>query len=139
MIQRQQSLWLLLSAICAFFSFKFPFYNGTKLQDNVVIPAEVYAGSTFFLVVLTAISLILAVVTIFLFKDRKLQLRLCFAGIIISAITLIFYFTEIKTLQQGGSFTLWCLFAFAVVIGFIMAARGIWKDKKLVKSLDKLR
>jgi len=27
MIQRQQSLWLLLSTFCAFLSFKFPFYK----------------------------------------------------------------------------------------------------------------
>ena len=74
MIQRQQSLWLLLSAISSFLSFQLPFYNGTKKIDNLIASAELDAGSTFFLVVFTGASLIIALITIFLFKDRKLQL-----------------------------------------------------------------
>jgi len=101
--------------------------------------AELNGGSSFFLVVFTGASLILAAVAIFLFKDRKLQLRMCFIGIGLSIITLVFYFTEMKKFEPGGAFSLSCLFAFAVVIGFIMASRGVWKDQKLVKSLDKLR
>jgi hypothetical protein len=38
-----------------------------------------------------------------------------------------------------GSIALYCIFVFAIIAGYIMAARGIWKDEKLVKSLDKLR
>ena len=105
----------------------------------MVTAAELNGGSSFFLVVFTGASLILAVVAIFLFKDRKLQLRMCFLGIGVSIITLVFYFTEMKKFEPGGAFSLSCLFAFVVAIGFILAARGVWKDQKLVKSLDKLR
>ena len=129
MIQRQQSLWLLLSAICAFFSFQFPFYNGTKMINNMVTAAELNGGSSFFLVVFTGASLILAVVAIFLFKDRKLQLRMCFLGIGVSIITLVFYFTEMKKFEPGGAFSLSCLFAFVVAIGFILAARAPRRDR----------
>ena len=138
MIQRQQSLWLLLSAISSFLSFQLPFYNGTKKIDNLIASAELDAGSTFFLVVFTGASLIIALITIFLFKDRKLQLRLCLTGMGISILTLVFYFVEMKKFETG-TISLSCLFAFAAVVGFILAARGIWKDEKLVKSLDKLR
>jgi hypothetical protein len=138
MIQRQQSLWLLLATICSFLSFQFPFYNGTKKIENLVASAELDAGSTFFLVVFTGATLILALVSIFLFKDRKLQLKLCLIGAGLSILTLLFYFIEMKKFETG-TISLTCLFAFATVAGFIMAARGIWKDEKLVKSLDKLR
>src|SRR6185503_9303211 len=138
MIQRQQSLWLLLSAISSILSFKLPFYNGTKKIDNLIVSAELHGGSTFFLIVFTGASLILALITIFLFKDRKLQLRITIVGAVIAVLTLIFYFVEMKKFETG-TISLSCLCAFATVVGFIMAARGIWKDEKLVKSLDKLR
>lgn len=138
MIQRQQSLWLLLSALSSFLSFKLPFYNGTKKINNLIASAELDGGSNFFLVVFTGASFILAIVTIFLFKDRKLQLKLCYAGVGVSLLTLILYFVEMKKFETG-SISLSCLFAFANIAGYVMAARGIWKDEKLVKSLDKLR
>jgi hypothetical protein len=138
MIQRQQTLWLILSAICCILSFNFPFYAGTTLVNNIETADKLYADSNFFLTVLTGASLLLSLCTIFLFKNRKLQFRLCFLGIGISILTLVIYFAEIKKFEHG-SISLWCLFAFANVIGYIMAARGVWKDEKLVKSLDKLR
>jgi Domain of unknown function (DUF4293) len=138
MIQRQQSLWLLLSTISSFLSFKLPFYNGTSKVNNLITPDELYGGSNFFLVVFTGASLLLSLITIFLYKDRKLQLRLCFAGIGTSVLTLIFYFVGMKAFETG-TISLSCLFAFATIGGFVMAARCIWKDEKLVKSLDKLR
>src|SRR5258706_2963660 len=112
MIQRQQSLWLVLATISSFLSFKLPFYNGTKKIDNLIASAELDAGSTFFLVVLTAAALILAFVTIFLFKDRKLQLKLSLLGAGISLLTLLFYFIEMKKFETG-TISLSCLFAFA--------------------------
>jgi hypothetical protein len=137
MIQRQQSLWLLLSAICGLLSFWLPFYAGAKQTPTSGTAAFVDAGSNFFLVVLTAGMIILALATIFLYKDRKLQLKLCYAGTAAAALTIILYFVEIKGLP--GAVALSAIFVFGIPVGFVMAARGVWKDEKLVKSLDKLR
>ena len=137
MIQRQQSLWLLLSTISAFLSYVLPFFSGTKQINDLIEKAIVDGGSTFFLLILTGASLILSLVTIFMFKDRKLQIKLCIAGIVLSALLFVIYFTEIKKLS--GSLSLSAIFVFAIPIGYIMAMRGIWQDEKLVKSLDKLR
>ena len=135
MIQRQQSLWLLLSAIAGFLTFKFPFYTG-QLKDGIY--SELEAGSSFFLLLLTGASILLAVITIFLFKDRKLQLKLAIGGAILSVLVLIIYISEVAKFAQGRlAFS--GIFVFAMIIGFILAARGIWKDERLVKSLDKLR
>jgi magnesium-transporting ATPase (P-type) len=138
MIQRQQSLWLLLSTICAFLSYKLPFFSGTKEGiKNLTEKAILDGGSNFFLLILTGLSLVLSLITIFMYKDRKLQLKLCVAGIILCALLLIIYFNEIRKLS--GSISLSAVFVFAMLAGYILAARGIWKDEKLVKSLDKLR
>jgi predicted MFS family arabinose efflux permease len=138
MIQRQQTLWLILAAVASFLTFQFPFYTGTRLENNVTTLRELEGGSNFFLLVLTGISLLIGAIAIFLYKDRKTQLKLAIAGAVVAIIIVILYFVQIKNFIEGH-FALTCLFAIAIPIGFIMAARGIWKDEKLVKSLDKLR
>jgi hypothetical protein len=138
MIQRQQTLWLLLSAVCSFLSFQFPFYLGSKIENEMSVFAELEAGSNLFLLLLTGISLLLAVVTIFLFKERKKQLKFAIAGIVISVILLVIYITQLKNFTNGH-FALTAVFVLGIPLGYILAARGIWKDEKLVKSLDKLR
>lgn len=138
MIQRQQTLWLLLSAVSAFLSYKLPFFTGTRLENNIPMAGELNGGSNFLLLVSTGAALLISLITIFLFKDRKLQLRLCIVGAVISIFLLVFYFTGMREFQSG-SVSLSCLLAFTILFGFIMAAIGVRKDEKLVKSLDKLR
>ena len=138
MIQRQQSLWLLLSAVASFLSFKFPFYTGNMVENNLSRFEELDGGSNFFLLVVTGASLLIAAVTIFMFKDRKTQARLAIGGIIISIGLLALYLSQLKKFSTGN-FALTSVFVVAILIGYIMALRGIWKDDRLVKSLDKLR
>jgi len=138
MIQRQQSLWLLLAAVASFLSFRFPFYTGNKLINNISTYDELDAGSHFLILILTGFSVLLAAITIFLFKDRKTQFKLSIGGIGLSVILLILYFTQIGKFENGH-FSLTAVIVFAIAAGYIMATRGIWKDEKLVKSLDKLR
>jgi hypothetical protein len=139
MIQRQQSLWLVLSTVCGLLSYKLPFYTGTTIINNKPAGADLDAGSTFFLLVLTGASIILSVITVFMFKDRKIQFRLALGGVFLSILILVIYFIEIRKFINPSSLSLSCLLVFAMLAGYIMAARGIRRDEKLVKSLDKLR
>ena len=139
MIQRQQTLWLLLVVAASILSFLFPFYSGNKIGDsNISTFDELTGGSSFFLLVLTGASVLISGISIFLYSDRKAQLKLMAGGILISIILIILYFVGIKKFQTGN-FALTSVFVFFILIGYVMAARGIWKDEKLVKSLDKLR
>jgi hypothetical protein len=138
MIQRQQTLWLLLTAVSSFLSFKFPFYTGNIFENNTTLFKELDGGSNFFLLMLTGASLLISAITIFLFKDRKTQFKLAITGIVIAVALLIIYFVQVKKFSSGN-FALTAIFVVAILAGYIMAARGIWKDEKLVKSLDKLR
>ncbi|MBS1919487.1 MAG: DUF4293 domain-containing protein [Bacteroidetes bacterium] len=137
MIQRKQSLWLLLSAICAFLSYLLPFYSGTRQGKNGIEKALIDAQSTYPLMILTGLSILLSLIAIFIFKNRKLQFRLCLGGILLSALIILLYFVEIKNLS--GSVSLYAVFAFLILMGYFMASIGIRKDEKLVKSLDRLR
>jgi len=138
MIQRVQSLWLAGAALSCFLSFRLPFFSGTKLESGLSTPAQLDGGSNFFILIFTIVLFGLSLVTIFYFKNRKLQLKLAAGGIALSILLVVLYFSQIKNFETG-SVTLWCIFTLAIPFCFIMAARGIWKDEKLVKSLDRLR
>lgn len=138
MIQRQQTLWLLLTTMAAIFSFMFPFVVGDEIQQNSAVRTVVDAGSTFFLLILTGGSLILSTIIIFLFKNRKQQMWLCVLGVLISGLLIILYIMQMNKLIKPVP-ALTAVLPVIMLIGYFMAFRGIRKDEKLVKSLDKLR
>jgi hypothetical protein len=138
MIQRIQSIWLLLAAIFAAITFRFPFYTGDWLKDAIPNPIDLNAQTTIWLTILTVLSGAVAFVNIFLFDNRKVQLKLAYLGIFLTVVLLVIYFLELANFTQG-SIALWCLFYFAILGCYILAARGIWKDEKLIKSMDRLR
>ncbi len=139
MIQRRQSLWLLFATIAAVLSFMFPFATGKEMKTTrLVEKEEVIAGGNFFLVILTSGSLILSTVIIFLFKNRKQQVRLCLLGILLSLIIIAIYILQTRNLINA-TLALYCILPFAILIGYFMAFRDIRRDEKLIKTLDKLR
>ena len=138
MIQRIQSIWLLLAAIFAAITFRFPFYNGDWLRDAIQLPVDLNAQTTTWLTIVTVLAGALAFVSIFLFDNRKLQLKLCYLGIFVTVILLVLYFLEMANFSSG-SIALWCLFHFGILAFYILAARGIYNDEKLIKDMDRLR
>jgi hypothetical protein len=51
---------------------------------------------------------------------------------------LVLYFLELNHFTSG-TIALWCIFHFAILGTYILASRGIYKDEKLIKSMDRLR
>lgn len=138
MIQRLQSLWLLFAAGFDAFTFRFPFYSGDWTRDTIYAVVDLNARTTLWFTILTILSAALALITIFLFRNRKLQLRLTYLGIFITAVLLTLYCIEVVHFNTG-TIALWAIFYFAILLCFILAARGILKDEKLIRSMDRLR
>jgi len=138
MIQRQQTLWLLLSTIAALLTFLFPFVTGQVLEGTVQVFRSVDARGNFQLLLLTAASMIISGSTIFLYKDRKLQMKLCLLGILVTAGIITLYIVEMNKLSKA-TLALSSLFLVLILLGYVMAYRNIRKDEKLVRSLDKIR
>jgi len=138
MIQRIQSIWLLIAAGFDAVTFRFPFYTGDWSRDTIYQIIDLDARTTIWLTILTVLSAALAVITIFLFRNRKLQLRLTYLGIFITAVLLTLYFIEIGYFNKG-TVSLWAIFYFAILVCYILAARGILRDQKLIRSMDRLR
>lgn len=141
MIQRIQSLWLLVVAIAAFATYTLTLYIGKMANGS----EKIFQLADDFLLVIIIVALgILAIINLFLFKNRKLQFKLSVLGVIVSIAFLVLEYFRVEdfkadNLIQSGSYQLGALLPLVMVIFFFMAARGIYKDEKLVKSMNRLR
>jgi hypothetical protein len=139
MLQRLQSIWLLLTAICAFLTVRLSFYSG-----NIELPGKpvsfVYLNAAFnmWILIITIALVCLSVIDIFLYKNRKLQSRLALLGLLLSLLNIFLYYKQ--TLRFTiGNYDLTAMLTLVIPVFLFLALRGIYKDQKLVKSLDRLR
>ena len=139
MIQRIQSIWLLLAAAACFLTLRLSFYSGNVVQeDQTRLFTSLTAMSNIWLMILTFFLGTGILVIIFLFRDRKLQMKLTIVAILLAVVNIVLFFGELKKFAEG-SFDLASPIVFIVPVFLILAARGIYKDQKLIKSLDRLR
>jgi len=143
MIQRIQSIFLLLAAAALLGLFGLPFASTAE----PVTASALFADQTFnildhtALTVLFIIAAVVCLLSIFLFNNRKLQMRLSLLGIFGALAGLIvagiLYSQDAagQTAQLGLGFGL----PVVSVILTLLAYRNIKKDDKLVKSMDRLR
>ncbi len=156
MIQRIQSLYLLAatSIMIIFFSATLATFNGDlglfSLKVAGIVDVEgVVSIPTPYLIVISGLATLLPLVTIFLYKKRMLQLRLCVVEIILAIGVMIiegvYYYLGSRTLvisdlgDATSSISIAAALPIAVIIFSYLALRGIFKDEMLVKSLDRIR
>ena len=143
MIQRVQTIWLLLATIAVFLTLQFSFYSGTLISDNNLhLPGNSFhsfiAKDNFILMVLTSALGTALLINIFLFKHRSVQLKICIIGIIVECLILFLYSRELSQYTQG-TLDIWVIFHLVIILALILAARGIYKDNKLIKDSNRLR
>ncbi len=154
MIQRIQTLWLLISTLAPLYLIKFPIakfqsageefyvlgfkgivlFSGTKvdlLQSLIALPIVI--------VVIAIVSL----ASVFLFRKRKIQKILTLVSFVFSAGLLIMtvYHSWHVLVQYNVSikFVPGLLIPPLLCLSTILAFRGISKDEELVRSYDRLR
>mgnify|MGYP001016442623 CR=1 FL=1 len=140
MLQRIQTVWLLIASALSFatLSNSISFYSGNKLVENVSRFVPLTARENIFILILTVSIAVAALVTVFLFKDRKMQLKVTLGVFAVSIANIGLYYLQAKNYVEG-KMDLTSLASFAIPVFLLMAARGIWKDEQLVKSVDRLR
>ena len=141
MIQRIQSLWLLLAATAGSLTYVLPLWSG-QLQDGS--RKQFYGRENLLFFALVVATVLLALVAIFLFKNRAKQKFFTIIGLLLSlvlvALELVFVDAYKKTLNliesawQPGA-----LMPMVMMILFFLAWQGIKKDERLIKSLERLR
>ncbi|MFZ9388779.1 MAG: DUF4293 domain-containing protein [Chitinophagaceae bacterium] len=138
MLQRQQTLWLILATAAAILSFTLPFATGKIMVKGVETEMVLQADSTFLLMILTGCSILLSAGIIFLYKDRKLQIKLCLLGLLLAAGIIVLYILRLKDMTRS-TLALYSVLPFLVLVSYYLAFRNIRKDEKLIKSLEKIR
>ena len=155
MIQRVQSIYLLLAIIACVVCLCLPVgeLRGTELS----VPALLFNGCVVAaqgaeisvspitimpLFVTLVLSATIALFTLFLYKKRPLQMRMCIYAIILIVIWYVaLAFIAMLRLPEGTfyhpSFTI--VLPFLAACLFWLARHNIRKDERLVRSADRIR
>lgn len=133
MIQRIQSIYLLLASAAAFMVLRLPFY-----YTPAPTPFEIRGTDSMTTLISLAFSACLSFITIFLYGNRMLQLKVVIVNFLLSAL-IGFFIYKIVIANPGGGFTLPALALFLIPILQILSIYKIYKDEQLVKSTDRLR
>ena len=136
MIQRIQSVWLLIASILIFLTLKLSFFSGTYMADNQY--HQLKGTDTALLMITTIVLGILTFFTIFLYKKRKVQLRLSILAIIIDLVLIYLYYREVSKFTVG-TYSITAALHILIILSLVFAIRGISKDEKLIRDSDRLR
>jgi hypothetical protein len=155
-IQRIQTVYLIIAGILVLILFFVPFAwiagkDGTfyQLDINGILSGGIRRNDIIYnvlpLITICAVSLSLSLIllTIFLFKNRILQIRLSSATIfvLLGLGGLIYYYVRSSAKLTSGSYSFNIYILFPVIAGIMiyLAIRAIRKDELLVRSIDRIR
>lgn len=151
MLQRIQTVYLLLSAVALFVCLCLPLasFEPQTMEDVTVIynlwiqfPDGTHSFVGVGLFVALAAAMILSVMNIFGYKNRRRQSRQCLMTMIVILLWSGLFAVVLSTQQPEGTTmtVLWgvCLPVVALVLQW-MARHGILADEKLVRAADRIR
>jgi succinate-acetate transporter protein len=141
MIQRIQSLWLLLASLCSGLVFLPPLANGMEnlqLYMNGWTLNDTVIESTGALWVLALGCALLPLPVIFQFRKRSRQVRMIRVIMLLNLILVLLLSVEIYQAENAKPSPGLILIPAAIIFLFL-AAGAISKDDKLVRSADRLR
>lgn len=144
MIQRIQSIYLLVAGIISG-GLTFLFSLWSNALTNTVYVLDLFSGNSILeksVPVLFFISALVAIVTIFFFKNRQLQFVLNRLNILTNLFLLGLLIYLSQTLSGEASVSekgIGMFFPIVVILLLVLANRAIKKDEDLVKSVDRLR
>jgi hypothetical protein len=155
MLQRIQSIYLLLASLVMFALFLFPlvhnvYVDGVPSTIKVtgvfqdVSGAQAHTQAFIALIAATAIVAVLPLILIFLYKNRKQQMMLCYVYIFVVFGYSFWIAQTVKSFTGGADLTtnnfgIGALLSSISIVLTIFAAKAIQRDEKLVKSADRLR
>lgn len=145
MIQRKQTLWLFLVALLNAGVFYFDVYKYHVLDAGVDTTKLIRVADNYPLLIIAVIITLLPLVTIFMFNNRKQQMRMIAYSLVAESAFIAASLAQVSKLDKltppptNGSYWIGAVLPIVAVIFLIMAMLGVRKDDKLVKSMDRLR
>ena len=162
MIQRIQSIYLLLVSLLfgVLFSLRIGDFHliikdGTKETWNYylhyILRASdgtiIHTNNNTYLTLTAILIALLSIITIFLYRKRLTQLKLCKLGFFLNIvfIGLFFFYSDFELKQDNPGSTIEIDYGFSVLVPLVtltlllLASKAIKKDEDLVRSADRLR
>ncbi len=133
MIQRIQTIWLLIASAAAFVILRLPFY-----YTPTPMALEINGSEHYSTLISLAFSGCLSFISIFLYGNRMLQLKVVLVNFFLS-ILIGFFVYKIVIANPGGGFTLAAVSLFLIPVLQLMAVVNIYKDQRMVTNADRLR
>lgn len=143
MIQRIQSLFMLLAGGLLGLEFVFPFASNPTSSSGYFTDSVYNIFDNNILLGLISVGILLSFVAIFLFKNRKLQTSINWITIIVCLAIMgggFFFLTQDQSgITEGTNIGVGSILPIISLLMLLMANRFIGKDENLVKSMDRLR
>lgn len=139
MIQRLQTVYMLLAVVIISLMFFLPISNAPRTQTGPFVDGDLDLYDNISLLSSVLVVMISGIANIFLYKNRKTQMLISVISSLLSIET--FSLALIYTFTAAASACLSIGFIFPLIsfIFFLLSYRGIKKDDDLVKSSNRLR
>ena len=152
MIQRKQTVFLLLAIFASLAALCLPL--GTLRPEKLCVDSVIYCmwiqngnGGTSLapmpLFFILAASVTVSAVTIFLYKNRKLQIRLCSYNILLTVIWYITYaviaYTTINNTGESLKVSFASVLPLVSLILIYMGRKGVKADEALIRAAERIR
>lgn len=130
MIQRIQSIYLLLLIICSLLGL---FFLPPVVLSVLFFPTEIIL-ETYLL-----ISVFLSVLCLFSFKFRKSQLLINKIQLLAQVFVFLVFIYVMVIENTTGNYLIWLSMPVQAILFLILSSRAIRRDEALVRSIDRLR
>lgn len=154
MIQRIQTVYLLITVVLISLIYFFPFAYFVVEQDMSMyhisiqgLISETTGAIPLFrvipIIIIVTFIVLIGIVSLLLFKRRIIQIKLCIINIVlmVGLQGLIYYYISVSKHQLGSITSFSFIFILPIVSAILtyLAIRRIAKDEALVRSMDRLR
>lgn len=155
MIQRVQSIWLVLAVITLICMFFLPLFtktadggkygvytSGIHTEINVESVEQYSVSFAIPTITLNIAAALLCFAAIFFFKNRSLQKKIiivAFFAVILLAILCFYSGQQLPGGLTGSSMTAGTFLPVVALVFCLLAIRGIRNDEQLLRSADRLR
>jgi hypothetical protein len=143
MLQRIQTVWLLLAMGCSVALLYFPVWQvDAAISEGM---NSIGANTHAYLLAFPPILFLTHAASIFSFRNRKRQLKFCGFSIVLlviflaASLVLIQVENDLLANFHPGDFQWGAMLPVIAILFNLMARKGIRKDEELIRSMDRLR
>lgn len=107
--------------------------------DKTGVPSSTLEATDNFLLIIFTVAIgVTALLSIFLYKNRAMQIKFIAGSMILECVLIILYYNY-SVQYVEGHFVLTSIFHLFILLFLFLAIRGIIRDNKIVRESNRLR